>query len=134
MKRKNRTVRRNRHGWSLDPVIGEALKNLKELSLAGNDLPKVMHEVTELLQKGVPGKVLADHCRVSIATISRWKARVTSSGNSLTSQKHRINPGVDQVPQIQVLDVVRAEPKRGFLPRINLRAEWVRIRLNFELF
>lgn len=134
MKRNKRSVRKIRHEWSLDPVIGEALINLRELSLTGNDPSKVIHQVNELRQKGVPVKVLADHCRVSNATISRWKTQVTTSGFLSATQKHRRHSDVDHVPQLQVLDVVREAPKRGFAPRINLRAEWVRIRFNFELF
>jgi hypothetical protein len=134
MKRRNRYVNKKKGSWITDPEIEEALSNLKALSNSAEDRPRVRQEVAVLRQKGVPVQVLADHSRVCPATIWRWQKEMRLPQTQSFVHRPKATPKDDCLPQFRVLDVVRTEPDRGLLPKINFRAEWARMRLNFDLF
>jgi DNA-binding transcriptional regulator YiaG len=133
MKKKIRSVRPGRPEWSLDPAIADALNNLKELVQSSSNRLRVIQEVAELRKKGVQLKVLAEYCGVAPGTIAQWQARASKSERVLFKGNSRRDVPTQAKPQLRVLDVIQSERKDRFWPKINLRAEWVRFRFNFEL-
>jgi hypothetical protein len=133
MKRKNRSVRRGRLEWSLDPAIADALINLKKLAQSSDNRLRVIQEVAELRKKGVQLRVLAEYCGVATGTIAQWQARATKSELASSKGNPRGEVPTQAKPQLRVLDVIQSERTARFWPKINLRAEWVRFRFNFEL-
>ena len=74
-------------------------------------------------------RVLAECCGVAVSTIASWQARGARS--STMPARRPMNEGLrgERSPQMHVIYVVRPERAGGLWPKINLRAEWARIRL-----
>lgn len=133
MTQANETVGRKQPHGHLDPVTVKAIEQLRKLAQSATDRPRVIDQAVELRNKGVPLRVLAKCCGVAVSTIAGWHARGARS--DVTPARRPINGrlGAERSPQMQVIDVVRPERAVGLWPKINLRAEWVRVRLNLEL-
>lgn len=120
---------------ALDPLTAAALDKLGGLARSSGDRSRVMRQVADLRSKGVPLKVLADSCGVTARTISTWQARGRGSETVTRRQKRTVKPITrpDRPPEIKVVDVVRPDRSGGLWPKINMRAEWVRVRFSLEL-
>ena len=133
MTRKKDTVGRKQRPRHLDPVTVKAIEQLRKLAQSATDRPRVIDQAVGLRSKGVPLRVLAECCGVAVSTIAGWQARGARS--SMMPARRPMNEGLrgERSPQMHVIDVVRPERAVGLWPKINLRAEWARIRLNLEL-
>lgn len=109
-----------------------ALANLRKLAQSAADRPRVLKQVTALRAKGVTLSDLADCCGVVPSTICSWqKTKKTSKKPSRRHEVERVFQS-SEPSQMQIVSVV--PPKGGgFWPKLNLRAEWSRIKFSFEL-
>ena len=133
MTQQNETVGRKQRHRHLDPVTITAIEQLRKLAQSATDRPRVIAQAVELRNKGVPLRVLANSCGVAVSTIASWQARVARSDTTPARRHIKGSLGAERSPQMQVINVVRPDCAVGLWPKINLRAEWVRVRLNLEL-
>jgi len=95
--------------------------------------PKAAVMTASRVRAKVELRVLAKCCGVAVSTIASWHARGAKSDTTPARRLIKGSLGDQRSPQMQVIDVVRPERAVGLWPKINLRAEWVRVRLNLEL-
>jgi hypothetical protein len=135
MRQKKSSNNQKRSNQISDPVIVDALANLKKLVQSEDDRLRVIKEVMELRKKGVKRKVIAECCGVSIRTIGHWLTRLKASDPESGRQyRKRRKTQIERMPQMRIFDVVQSERVKEPLPKFQLRAEWAQIRLNFQMF